>query len=441
MPRPATGSIVERRNAQGQTTRLLRFTVNGRKRSVSLGVVTHAEAEQRLAQELADVQRGKWEPPSTAPASPAADVPTFHAHAERWWLLNEDQLAINTRADYRWRLERHLLPYFGELRLDAITVDTVERYTAAKLAENKRIVAAAATDHPITETYTDKRGRELTRRVRPLSARSINMTVTLLGAILESAVERGLMVRNPSRGKRRRVRERAPRRSYLDTAQQIEALLAAAGELDAEADKIRRHVKRRAGVAVLTFAGLRIGELLALEWSDVDLAAGWLTIGDAKTDAGRRKVKLRGTLRDELAALRADAKGATGYLFATSTGQRMSPENFRSRVLSAAVKRASANLQAADQAPLPEGLTPHSLRRTFASILYALGESPPVVMQEMGHTDPALALRVYAQVMRRDEGERAKLAALVEGAATEEPRADSLAFRGAGRGGAPRASV
>ncbi|MGP0048684.1 MAG: hypothetical protein ACLPZR_07510 [Solirubrobacteraceae bacterium] len=35
----------------------------------------------------------------------------------------------------------------------------------------------------------------------------------------------------------------------------------------------------------------------------------------------------------------------------------------------------------------------------------------------MGHTDPALALRVYAQVMRRDEGEKARLRALVDGVA------------------------
>ena len=33
-------------------------------------------------------------------------------------------------------------------------------------------------------------------------------------------------------------------------------------------------------------------------------------------------------------------------------------------------------------------------------MLYALGESPPVVMAEMGHTDPGLALKVYAQAMR-----------------------------------------
>jgi integrase len=69
----------------------------------------------------------------------------------------------------------------------------------------------------------------------------------------------------------------------------------------------------------------------------------------------------------------------------------------------------------AGEAPLPEGITPHSLRRTFASLLYALGETPAVVMAEMGHADPGLALRIYAQAMGRDEDERSKLRALVEG--------------------------
>jgi hypothetical protein len=36
-------------------------------------------------------------------------------------------------------------------------------------------------------------------------------------------------------------------------------------------------------------------------------------------------------------------------------------------------------------------------------------------MAELGHTDPALALRIYAQAMRRDEGEAERLRALVEG--------------------------
>jgi integrase len=67
-------------------------------------------------------------------------------------------------------------------------------------------------------------------------------------------------------------------------------------------------------------------------------------------------------------------------------------------------------------APLPFGLTPHSLRRTFASVLYALGTAPTVVMAEMGHTSPALALRIYAQAMSRDEGQIDPLRELVEGA-------------------------
>ena len=69
------------------------------------------------------------------------------------------------------------------------------------------------------------------------------------------------------------------------------------------------------------------------------------------------------------------------------------------------------NLKRADLPPLPDKLTPHSLRRTFCSLLYALGEDPGTVMDEMGHTDPALALRVYRQSMRRGEDEKAQMRA------------------------------
>ena len=169
---------------------------------------------------------------------------------------------------------------------------------------------------------------------------------------------------------------------------------------------------------MLLYAGLRIGELCALRWRDVELAGGWLHVGEAKTDAGRRDVKIRGALRDELSALRARHSGpADGYVFPTRTGAVLRPENFRNRVLAAAVKRANKTLTEAERQPLPEGLTPHTLRRTLCSVLYVLEPDPAVVMEEMGHTDPALALRVYRQAMRRGEDERAQLQALVEGVA------------------------
>ncbi len=82
------------------------------------------------------------------------------------------------------------------------------------------------------------------------------------------------------------------------------------------------------------------------------------------------------------------------------------------------------------------GLTPHSLRRTFCSLLFALGEPHSVVMREMGHTDAKLTLNVYAQVMDRDEKENERLRALVNGeswgrlgtsAQSGDPRGEAVA--------------
>ncbi|MEA2406944.1 MAG: integrase [Thermoleophilaceae bacterium] len=63
----------------------------------------------------------------------------------------------------------------------------------------------------------------------------------------------------------------------------------------------------------------------------------------------------------------------------------------------------------------PDGLTPHSLRRTFASVLVALGRDPAVVMRQMGHTTPHMTLGVYAAAMVWGDDERRQLRALVEG--------------------------
>ncbi|HXN38699.1 MAG TPA: hypothetical protein VN892_11725 [Solirubrobacteraceae bacterium] len=157
MARPATGKVIEHQGRGGRTYRSLRFTAYGKRRYVSLGAITAGEAARELRHILADVERGAWTPPAGVEAPPEPEpIPTFHQYAEDWWVRNERRLAAKTHEDYRWRLERHLLPFFAEMRLDAITYDAVERYIAAKLAASP-----------------------------PLSARSINMTVTLLGAILE----------------------------------------------------------------------------------------------------------------------------------------------------------------------------------------------------------------------------------------------------------------
>jgi integrase len=378
--------------------------------------MTRAGAQTALERILAEVRLGIWGPKVREQIEQPPEVPTLHEFASQWWARAEPNLAPNTRLDYRWRLD-HLLAYFAPYPLDAITYDTVETYIAVKMNEAERIREAQANGKPLTQKYmVGDQQRE--RAARPLSPRSINMTITLLAAILEGAVERGLIPVNPAKGKARKVKEDPRPHNHLATAAQIEALLMAAEQLDGEASTGRRHIARRAMIATLLFSGLRISELLGLRWADVDLAAGWLKVGESKTPAGRRQVKIRGELRDELASLSANRrdKESAAFLFPTRTGCALTGENFRKRILAPAVKRANENLERLGQPPLPARLTPHGLRHTFCSLLYALGEAPPVVMQEMGHTDPALALKVYAHTMRRGEKEKQLLRALIEGA-------------------------
>ena len=116
----------------------------------------------------------------------------------------------------------------------------------------------------------------------------------------------------------------------------------------------------------------------------------------SKPDAGVRPVDMRPSLRNELLSLKAGARKAepNGLVFPTTTGHRDGPSNIRRRVLAPAVKRANERLTEVGEVPLPERLTPHKLRHTFASLLVALAVDPGSVMDELGHTDPAFTLGV-----------------------------------------------
>src|SRR5215217_6327202 len=111
---------------------------------------------------------------------------------------------------------------------------------------------------------------------------------------------------------------------------------------------------------------------------------------------------------------------------------RRDKDNARERVIRPVVAHAEALLAKRGRDPLPAGVTAHKLRHTFASILFVRGEDPPYVMAQLGHTDPAFTLRVYAHAMRRDDGDKERLSALVEGrdwapmgtGATSEPLQD-----------------
>jgi integrase len=51
--------------------------------------------------------------------------------------------------------------------------------------------------------------------------------------------------------------------------------------------------------------------------------------------------------------------------------------------------------------PISERVTPHSLRRTYASMRAALRDDPVYIAEQLGHTDPGFTFRVYQRAAKR----------------------------------------
>lgn len=426
MARASTGTVIETELKDGSRSFAIRYRVDGKRRFELVGYsfegVTRRTAEERLQDVLSDVRRGLWREPEPEPEP----VPRFSEAAEEWFsaqLLEGGSrgtgLSPAGEADLRWRLECHLLPYFeGQLRdprVDAITVKHVDAYRLAKVKEaaDRRAKLEAWRTRLGCETDPARRRKiQRQRPPRPLGATSVNKTLATLAAILERAVEHGHLSTNPASGKRRRLRQPTPPRTRLDRADHIAALIDAASELDRTARAHRG--QRRALVALLLFAGPRISEATALRWRDVDLARGEIRIRRSKTDTGVRLIRMEPVLRDELAAYRAGLREVSrdSLVFCTATGEPLGATNVRKRVIDRAREIANERLERQGTEPLPY-LTPHSCRRTYATILCALDYGIPFAKQQLGHKSSALTLDVYAGGVHPDE--KPRLAALVRG--------------------------
>lgn len=289
------------------------------------------------------------------------EAPIFYQFASTWLEQREPELRPKTVTSYRWQLTTHLLPHFARLRVDQIDPQDVDRYKAAKLREGS------------------------------LGPNQINKSLGLLAMILDAASDYGHIdpARNPARGRRRRVKGTTPSRPTVEP-EQLPSLLESAGRL-------------RPILATMAGAGLRNGEACALDWQDFDAASGTLIVAAAKTDAGVRQVDLPDGLRRELAEQRLHAPDSSeGPMFPNRNGQRQSVSNVERR-LKTAIRGANARLAELDIRPIDVAVTPHSLRRLYASLRFALGDDPVYVAAQLGHTDPGFSMKIYASAVRRRE--------------------------------------
>ena len=394
MEKRARGEIRVHDRVDGRRTYSLRFRVNGERECITLGTDadgwTHRTAERKLDDVLAQVRAGVWQPETAAETTSSGDI-TFHEFASRWWAARKGELRLKTQLDYEWQLRKYLLPFFADYLVSEIDVALVERYREEKLIERERIRAAAAAGTPMR----DKRGQ----RRKPMSNGSINKTLVTLAQVLESAVERGVLPSNPAAGRRRRLKESKPVRRLLE-ADDLKELLAVAAELDLISSRYR--IGRRPMIAVMAKAGLRVTEMCQLRWRDVDVHHKRLIVREAKTDAGVREVDLSLDLLEELLAWRATSRATDpdAFVFVTVSGRPRDKDNVRQRVIAPVVRRANELRSARGLPPLP-AVSPHSLRRTYISLLIEAGAPLPYVMRQVGHEDSRTTLEVYAQVQQR----------------------------------------
>jgi integrase len=162
--------------------------------------------------------------------------------------------------------------------------------------------------------------------------------------------------------------------------------------------------ERFEGVYVLgATCGLRIGEILALRYEDVDVQRGTIRVertlheGECtapKTSSSRRTLTLPQRALESLVRLWQSSSNPTGYLFATASGKPVDVSNFYKWSWRPALRRAG----------LPESITPHRLRHGTASLLLNQNVPVPVVSKYLGHANPGVTMKVYAHMIDGTSG-------------------------------------
>lgn len=233
-----------------------------------------------------------------------------------------------------------------------------------------------------------------------LAANTIRSMVTTLNMALAQAVRRQLIPSNPCTGLD--LPGGASKRWVVLDETQARRLIS-----DTRDDPFH------ALYVLAVTLGLRRGELLALRWADIDLAAGTLrvertatvdednrrTIGDdAKTDASRRTIRLPAVCGDALRRQRArqnerrlaagDIWRDTGAVFDSGLG-----EPWEESAIFRSFKAVKTTLG------LPSAMRFHDLRHTAASHMLRAGVPVVTVSEILGHANAGVTLRLYSHIV------------------------------------------
>ena len=227
---------------------------------------------------------------ATLPAKPAENglnnvvsLPTqailFRHYTERWLrTYKEGVLKPTTLAGYRCNLNKHIYPALGECPLPDITTDMIQKFLMDR---------------------------------QHLARNTLHTMLVLISEILDSAVEDGIIPRNPAVSKRVFIpSEKKTKRKAL-TLEEVQDVIRQLYQAEDITD--------RRLLALMLFTGMRRGEILGLKWEDIDFETNTISVNKAvsytsnqpilsstKTKNGVRVIPLNPQLKELLKPLEAE---------------------------------------------------------------------------------------------------------------------------------------
>jgi integrase len=278
-----------------------------------------------------------------------------------------------TLARYLEIFALHILPRFQKVRVRDLDRGRIKAFLTDKLSEG-------------------------------LQKRTVRNIQAVLRALLNAAIEDGLIASNPA-AKLGRVLKLSVSRST--TQEEIKALT-----------KDQRHVFLQTAYQiapryyplffVLAGTGMRLGEALALRPEDIDYSTKSIRIARAFSEDGALDTPKSGhgrtvdfsqalseALQTHVLTLKEDKlkyawTEVPSWLFVTKAGTVLDPANVR-----------RAMLRILKAAKLSEHFTPHCLRHTYASILLSEGVSPVYVQEQLGHATIELTVSTYGRWLKK----------------------------------------
>lgn len=302
---------------------------------------------------------------------------TFTAFTNGWLKLKKPQLKPKTYMDYQLLIKNTLRPAFGSMKIEDISANLIDQFLSSKLDLG-------------------------------LAPSSISKYKATLHNIMEYAYRKGILAKNPV-NQCEPIKKGSTKRSYIpnddlkkiiNSAKNITEVTIAKGRLSGQSAALYPVL------LLLLHTGMRIGEVFALRWSNIDLEQHMIhiratistgkdstgkiciMIGTPKTENSIRDISISQTAHDTLQKLYEQKSEGHDLVFATKTGTPISPENF-SRIWRSLLESLGMKGQ----------YTIHEFRHTHATQLIEAGFSILDVSKRLGHASPQTTVNVYAHAV------------------------------------------